>query len=173
MRLQVLRGRELKPPLRIVAPKPVVRSLPSHPDEGQISGNATRKPALRFPVNPETRSFYRRFYPGTSVTEWNDWHWQIQTRIRTLEELARIFRLSEDEASAVERHSGPLPVGITPYYASLMSRDDPAEPLRRTHIMTRAEANPHAGRVRRSAGTRIMTPPRRASCTAIRTACCS
>ncbi len=32
------------------------------------------------------------------------------------------------------RHEGSLPLGITPYYASLMSREDPLEPLRRTHI---------------------------------------
>jgi len=31
-----------------------------------------------------------------------------------------VFRLSEDEYSAVSRHEGALPVGITPYYASLM-----------------------------------------------------
>jgi lysine 2,3-aminomutase len=47
--------------------------------------------------------------------------------------------LSEDERSAVERHEGALPVGITPYYASLMGLDDPSEPLRRTHIMTGSE----------------------------------
>ena len=29
---------------------------------------------------------------------------------------------------------GPLPVGITPYYASLLSETDPTQPLRRTHI---------------------------------------
>jgi lysine 2,3-aminomutase len=47
-----------------------------------------------------------------------------------------VFRLSEDEYSAVSRHQGALPVGITPYYASLMGLTDAAEPLRRTHIMT-------------------------------------
>ncbi|TNE36932.1 MAG: KamA family radical SAM protein, partial [Alphaproteobacteria bacterium] len=46
----------------------------------------------------------------------------------------RIFILSEDERSAVIKRAGSLPLGITPYYASLMSRDDPADPLRRTHI---------------------------------------
>ncbi len=29
-----------------------------------------------------------------------------------------------------------LPVGITPYYASLMDLEDPKEALRRTHVMT-------------------------------------
>ncbi len=140
MSLQLLRGRELKPPLRPV-PQPDLRPSPPPQEAKQIPsiGRAPRKAALRFPVNPDTRTFYRRFYPGTSVTEWNDWHWQFQHRIRSLDELARIFRLSDDEREAVVQHTGPLPVGITPYYASLMSRDDPAEPLRRTHIMTRAE----------------------------------
>jgi lysine 2,3-aminomutase len=49
-------------------------------------------------------------------------------------QLERIFQLSPDEHAAVARHKGSLPVGITPYYASLMGRDDPQEPLRRTHI---------------------------------------
>jgi lysine 2,3-aminomutase len=43
--------------------------------------------------------------------------------------------LSKDEHDAVSGHTGPLPVGITPYYASLMGLDDPTEALRRTHIM--------------------------------------
>ena len=52
----------------------------------------------------------------------------------TLAELERIFVLSDDERNAVTRHQGSLPLGITPYYASLMSREDSLEPLRRTHI---------------------------------------
>jgi lysine 2,3-aminomutase len=90
----------------------------------------------RFPVAERTRAFYRRFFPGTTAADWNDWHWQFRSRIRTLDDLARVFRLSDDEAEAVARHEGALPVGITPYYASLMGLDDAREPLRRTHIMT-------------------------------------
>jgi lysine 2,3-aminomutase len=102
----------------------------------KIGAGTSRPGALRFPVSPETRAFYRRFYPNTSTIEWNDWRWQMRARIRTLDELSRIFRLSDDERSAVERHEGSLPVGITPYYASLMGLDDAREPLRRTHVMT-------------------------------------
>jgi len=103
---------------------------------------ASPKPAraiFRFPVNPATKAFYRRFFPDTSSVEWNDWRWQMRARIRSLSELSRIFTLSPDEREAAERHTGSLPVGITPYYASLMGLDDPAEPLRRTHVMTGAE----------------------------------
>jgi lysine 2,3-aminomutase len=94
---------------------------------------------LRFPVGTQSREFYARFYPASSARDWNDWHWQFRNRIRTLKELERIFVLSDSERQAVGSHEGPLPVGITPYYASLMGRDDPSEPLRRTHIMTADE----------------------------------
>jgi len=137
MSLQVARGRELKPPLRSVRTRPALASESTLQEANKVTSIAAAKSnaALRFPVNPETREFYRRFYPGTSMREWNDWRWQMRTRIRTLDELARIFRLSDDEHSAVGRHEGALPVGITPYYASLMGLDDASEPLRRTHIM--------------------------------------
>jgi lysine 2,3-aminomutase len=88
----------------------------------------------RFPHSEQSRAFRKRFYPGVTLEEWSDWRWQLRKRIRTAEELERIFALSDDEREAVRRHKGSLPVGITPYYASLMSREDPMEGLRRTHI---------------------------------------
>lgn len=77
----------------------------------------------------------KRFYPDATTDDWNDWRWQSRHRIRTLAELERIFTLSDDERAAASQHSGSLPVGITPYYASRMSLTDAMEPLRRTHIM--------------------------------------
>ena len=89
----------------------------------------------RFPIGAEARDFMRRFYPDATPEDWNDWRWQSRHRIRTLAELERIFTLSDDERAAASRHTGSLPVGITPFYASRMGLDDPMEPLRRTHIM--------------------------------------
>jgi lysine 2,3-aminomutase len=135
----MLRRRELKPPLRSIRPKPDTHSTSPTKDTNtlpKIGAVAPRAGALRFPVSSESKAFYRRFFPNTSTVEWNDWRWQMRARIRTLAELSRIFRLSDDERSAVGRHEGSLPVGITPYYASLMGLDDAREPLRRTHIMT-------------------------------------
>ena len=88
----------------------------------------------RFPVGDQARDFRKRFFPEASAEDWNDWRWQLRKRIRTLADLERVFTLSEPERSAVAQHKGSLPVGITPYYASLLSRDDAQEPLRRTHI---------------------------------------
>src|SRR3569833_599848 len=130
MGLELARGR---------AVKTASRSFRKSPDERAPVAKLNLpgpKVELRFPVGQASRAFYRRFWPGTGPAEWNDWRWQMRTRIRTLDELARIFRLSEDEYAAVSRHQGALPVGITPYYASLMGMTDAQEPLRRTHIMT-------------------------------------
>lgn len=93
-----------------------------------------RQRTERFPQGAEARAFRRRFFPEATPEEWNDWRWQLRSRIRSLAHLERIFQLSADEQGAIARHKGSLPVGITPYYASLMSRDDAEEPLRRTHI---------------------------------------
>ena len=135
MSLTQVRARELKPPLRSIrtqdaTPTPKCHEAAKHPVIG------ASRPMLRFPASSQSRDFYARYYPGSSAWEWNDWHWQFLNRVRTLSDLERIFVLSASEREAVDRHEGPLPVGITPYYASLMGREDASEPLRRTHIMT-------------------------------------
>lgn len=146
MNLQLLRGRDLRPPTRGAHTVPVAvpgfpKEVPKEITNGKTTPeasspeNSAPKKALRFPVGAETRRFYRRFFPETTTAEWNDWRWQMRTRIRTLAELERVFKLSKDEHDAVASHTGALPVGITPYYASLMDREDASNPLRRTHIM--------------------------------------
>ncbi len=142
MNLHLWRGRESHPPARRDRLKPAtVSGTNVSPQDGvaAIIEPQPRKTALRFPVSAETRAFYKRFYPGTTTAEWNDWRWQMRARIRSLDELERIFMLSEDERKAVAAHTGSLPVGITPYYASIMGLDDPTEGLRRTHITTNDE----------------------------------
>ena len=58
MSLQMLRRHELKPRLRSVRPKPDTHSQ-SFP---KVGAQAHKQAALRFPVGPETKAFYRRFY---------------------------------------------------------------------------------------------------------------
>jgi lysine 2,3-aminomutase len=88
----------------------------------------------RFPINATADAFRQRFFPGIGKPEWNDWRWQLRNRLRTVEDLARVFSLDEAERVAVSAHKGPLPVGITPYYAHLLDRSDSTQGLRRTHI---------------------------------------
>jgi lysine 2,3-aminomutase len=53
--------------------------------------------------------------------------------------LDRIVRLSADERAALQKCSGHLPVGITPYYASLMDPENAADAIRRTLIPVTGE----------------------------------
>lgn len=98
-----------------------------------------RERGATFTQSERSRAFRRRFFPEATSQLWNDWRWQLQHRIRDLAGLERIIHLSADERAAVARHTGPLPVGITPYYASLLSETDPEQPLRRTHIPVNGE----------------------------------
>lgn len=112
------------------APPPLLAVLPPRPDR-RPAGPVRASP---FPQSPHSRTFRRRFFPEAAPADWNDWRWQLRNRIRDLRQLGQIIRLSDDETDAVARHTGTLPVGITPYYASLLSETDPSQGLRRTHI---------------------------------------
>ncbi|MCA9320276.1 MAG: KamA family radical SAM protein, partial [Planctomycetes bacterium] len=85
-------------------------------------------------LSAQSAAFRDRFFPEVTDDQWSDWRWQLRARIRTLAELERIFELSSDERRATASIGDRLPVGITPYYASLMDRADPLDPLRLTMI---------------------------------------
>jgi len=90
-------------------------------------------------VSAPARAFRRRFFPDATAGQWNDWRWQSQQRIRKLEQFERMVSLSPDERDALIRGGTMLPVGVTPYYMSLLDRDDPRHPLRMTVIPTSSE----------------------------------
>jgi len=98
-----------------------------------LNTRQTRERSL-FRVSGRSADFLRRFYPDATIDDWNDWRWQNRNRVRTLAELERILLLSEDELAAIKRHSGALPLGIVPYYASLLEPNNPAQGLRRTVV---------------------------------------
>jgi lysine 2,3-aminomutase len=128
---------EDEPPPRPGAVASVSSVPPTHSPRLEIRVDRLATPTPHTPrlvTSPRSRAFRRRFYPTASPRDWNDWRWQSRNRIRSAEALARILRLSPDEADAIARHRGALPVGITPYYASLLDEDDPAQPLRRTVV---------------------------------------
>lgn len=91
----------------------------------------------RFPgfvCNSGTAAFRHKFFPRTTLKEWNDWHWQLRHRISDAHELSAILSLSEDERRALADAGKKIPFAITPYFASLLDRDNPSQPLRRTVV---------------------------------------
>ncbi|HOM18735.1 MAG TPA: KamA family radical SAM protein, partial [Thermoguttaceae bacterium] len=90
-------------------------------------------------LNLRSKAFRKTFFPQTPEKLWNDWHWQIRNRFRTLAQLERILQLSEEEREAIRQGGLQLPVAITPYYASLLDPLDPNHPLRRMVVPRPAE----------------------------------
>jgi lysine 2,3-aminomutase len=91
---------------------------------------------LRRTSNAKTRAFRRRHFRDVTTRDWNDWRWQSRHRVRTLAQLETMLRLSDEEREALVQGGTMLPVGISPYYMSLLEPEDPLQPLRRTVVPT-------------------------------------
>ena len=89
--------------------------------------------------NARTRAFRRAHYPTVKDVDWNDWRWQTRNRIKTIADLERLIQLSGDERQALQERGSLLPLGITPYYMSLIDPIDPNEALRRTVVPVTGE----------------------------------
>lgn len=109
------------------------------PEPEAPPATASPSPSATRVVRSASNIFRRKHFPEASLRDWNDWRWQLRNRARSLADLERLLHLSNDERSAVERHTGPLPAGITPYYASLLAVHDAGQPLRRTVVMVNDE----------------------------------
>lgn len=97
------------------------------------------KSESEFPVSERSIRFLEKHFPNVSLSDWKDWKWQVRNRIRRVEHLEKIINLTDDERAAVVRRTSNLPIAITPYYLSLLSPEDPNQPLRKTHIPVSGE----------------------------------
>ena len=102
----------------VTVPLPAARPGSPHPSNGSA----------------RSRAFRRQHFPSATERDWNDWRWQSRHRIRTLAEFERILDLTESEREAFVRGGAMLPAGVTPYYLSLVERDDPEDALRKTIV---------------------------------------
>ena len=80
----------------------------------------------------------RRFELFKDITDdqWNNWKWQVENRIETVEELKKYIPLTEDEEEGVKKCVQTLRMAITPYYLALIDPNDPHDPIRKQAIPT-------------------------------------
>ena len=78
-------------------------------------------------------------WADVSEDQWEDWHWQIANRVTTVEQLEQIIHLSEDEKKGIDYSLNTIRMAITPYYASLISDNDPRCPIRMRAVPTLPE----------------------------------
>ena len=57
---------------------------------------------------------------------WTDWRWQIRHSVRSIGTFERVLdiRLEDDERAALEQTLKTFPLCVTPYYLSLIDRED-------------------------------------------------
>lgn len=63
---------------------------------------------------------------GTS--SWQDWHWQMRNRIRSVQQLLEFFPDLKSQVGLVDA-AAKFPLAITPYYASLIQKLDETDPV--------------------------------------------
>src|SRR5437588_7510466 len=90
----------------------------------------------------------RRVFPEASDEEWRDWRWQRRHSVRSLEELARLVPLTEEERRGCLETKEIFRLGISPYYLSLIDPEHPFCPVRMQAIPARAEAARSPGELR-------------------------
>jgi len=98
-----------------------------------------------------------KFYQDIPEEKWNDWHWQLSHRLNTVEDLEKLFPLSESEKKALQSDH-LFRVDITPYYASLIDPDDPNDPVRRQVVPTAEEIVPFTGMMEDSLAEDMHSP---------------
>ncbi|MBI5469162.1 MAG: KamA family radical SAM protein [Deltaproteobacteria bacterium] len=73
-------------------------------------------------------------YPGSRPEYWYDWKWQLKNRITSLEVIRDLIPLTRREEEGIKRASGRLAMAITPYFFSLIDRQDPRCPIRKQAV---------------------------------------
>ncbi len=72
--------------------------------------------------------------------QWNDWHWQLQNRITSFEELAKYIELQPEEEALAKGEACSFRMAITPHYLSLIDHSNPFDPVRLQAIPRMAES---------------------------------
>lgn len=81
----------------------------------------------------------KELFPNVSDQDWNDWTWQVQNRIETVDQLKKYLKLTEEEEAGIRESLKTLRMAITPYYLSLINPDDPHDPIRRQAVPSSLE----------------------------------
>ncbi|MBI5885074.1 MAG: KamA family radical SAM protein [Deltaproteobacteria bacterium] len=73
-------------------------------------------------------------YPDSRPDSWYDWRWQLKNRITSLEVIRDLIPLTRREEEGIKRAQGRLAMAITPYFFSLIDRQDQKCPIRKQAV---------------------------------------
>src|SRR6266566_5068859 len=101
--------------------------------QSDTSDGASEEPPsqTRLDSLKEFRSAGRGFWADVSDSDWNSWRWQLQHRIRTVEQLQRLMpTLTPEEYAGARLANHKLALAITPYFFNLIDPADEICPIR-------------------------------------------
>lgn len=81
----------------------------------------------------------KELFPEVTDAQWNDWTWQVNNRIETLEQLKKYVNLTPEQEEGCAKALAKFRMAITPYYISLIDPNDPYDPIRRQCVPIDAE----------------------------------
>jgi lysine 2,3-aminomutase len=85
-------------------------------------------------------------YKDIPPEQWNDWRWQMKSRLNTVAEFEQVLQLTDSERKALSS-PGLFRVDVTPYFVSLIDPNDPNDPIRRQIIPTAGELSAFTGQM--------------------------
>jgi len=96
-------------------------------------------------ISERSLTFLQTYFPEAGIKDWNNWHWQIKNSARSIEQLSRYIRLSDNEVRPEAENSQTLPLRITPYYISLLDTLNADQALRKSVVPVFDEFLVHRG----------------------------
>lgn len=82
-----------------------------------------------------------QIWKETDEKDWNNWVWQQQKRIKSMDQLEKVIHVTQEERDAFTKSHEMFNMGITPYYASLMDPNNPNCPIRLQSVPKMGELN--------------------------------
>ncbi|MDX1386385.1 MAG: KamA family radical SAM protein, partial [bacterium] len=97
---------------------------------------------MRLPyVDNSKPLYYQRFSPWSNVprVEWDDWKWQLQHTVNSVEQLCEIIPFNDLEKAKIQKTFSKYKFAVAPYYLSLTDPTNPQCPFRLQAIPSDAE----------------------------------
>ena len=94
---------------------------------------SSEPPSSNLAVRRSSLAEYIEF-PEARPDCWYDWKWQLRNRITSLDVIRELMPLTRREEEGIKRATGRLAMAITPYFFSLIDRQDPKCPIRKQAI---------------------------------------
>ncbi len=82
---------------------------------------------------------------NASPENWQDWHWQMSHRIKDAETLNALVPLSQKQLEEIQAVGKVYRWAVSPYYLSLIDKDNPQDPIRMQSLPSIFELNDSTG----------------------------